>query len=157
MFYSLFLKNKTKQNKVKPKANIPSTKNNRKWIAKAFSGDDYYESLWENVIGTQPWNWIPFSNFIGTYWVWQFDERIVDYLEALPSLIGSSLIKSIYWVLVTTSDTVRRKEKNLICYLPSRRGRKGEIHERHSSFYSLNQDLVLTYFFTAKEREYKLL
>lgn len=31
--------------------------------------------------------------------------------------------------------------------LPSlQEGREGEIHERHSSFYLANQDLVLTYF-----------
>ena len=95
-----------------PTGHSPPTKNNRKWIAKAPSDDYYYESLWENVIGTQPWNWIPLPHFIGTYWAWQFDERIADYLDALPSLIGSTLIKSIYWVLVTTSVTVRRKEKN---------------------------------------------
>lgn len=105
------------------------------------SGSDdeyYYESLWENVSGAWPQNWIPLTNFIGTYWFWQFDERIVYYLESLSSLIESSLIKSIYWVLVITSGIARRKKKNLIWCLASRRGGKWEIH----FFCTFNQDLV---------------
>lgn len=44
-----FVFEKTKQNKAKPKANSPSTKNNRKGRAKASSDDDGYYDLCEKM------------------------------------------------------------------------------------------------------------
>lgn len=109
-YYSLFLKkqNKTKQN---PKLTAPWQRTigneSPRLPAMIIIMNLCEKCHWDSAMEL---NSLP--HFIGTYWAWQFDERIVDYLDALPSQIGSSLIKSIYWVLVTTSVTVRRKEKN---------------------------------------------
>lgn len=53
---------------------------------------------------------------------------MVDYLEALPSLIEFGLRKSLYLVLATALAPVRKKEENPICCFLQE---EEEAQERH--------------------------